>query len=196
MTTFSLWGPYATAAAATCNSGGGETAVRTATTSTYTKSGGGTGTGTWSGTGTATVSSAGLTFGFYYWTASFAGDNNNAPASEGCQGTNELLTVSRVTPGGSTTIRIGDSVTVTGATPTGTASFFLYKDDATCAVVGSLVYSETLVGLTGGAASTASEYTATAAGTYRWLVTYSGDANNSPATVSNCVEVATITYPA
>lgn len=198
-TTFKLWGPYATAAAATCDPIT-ETPVRTATTSSYTKTGGGTGLGTWTGTGTATS----ITFGsggdgLYYWTAAFAGDGNNTPAGpEGCGVAAELVTVSKATPTGSTAIVLDDSVNVTGfgtTTPTGNVTFTLYDNDSTCAVATSIV-TGTPVNVTldsNGDASTSLNYVTTSGHTYYWNVVYNGDGNYASRTISACAESAVIT---
>jgi hypothetical protein len=195
-TSFQLHGPFTPGSTPTCDSSTAVTGVGGSIT-TYTKTGGGTGVGTWSGTYTASS----YTFtaaGEYYWVASFAGDVRNAAAGpHGCGVALEKVTVSRATASGTTVMRLGDAVTVTGVTPSGTVDFRLYKDDATCSVAANLVYSELGVALSSASASTASEYSVptSAGGVYRWLVTYSGDRSNAPGTVSNCVEVATIAYP-
>jgi hypothetical protein len=88
-------------------------------------------------------------------------------------------------------------VTVTGfATPSGTATFTLYKND-TC--TGSPLYSETVT-LAGSAGATSNSgnpatggYTATGSGTWYWKVTYSGDANNQPSESACKVETFSIT---
>jgi hypothetical protein len=197
-TSFSLWGPYDTAAGATCDSST-ETAVLTASTSTYAKTGGGTGLGTWTGTGTATSTTFGAdSDGLYYWTASTASDANNAAAGpEGCGDSTEQVTVSKATPGGSTAILLDDSVSVTGDgtnTPGGSATFSLYQDDATCAVAANLVSGPTEVSLdSSGNASTTSDVVTESGSSYYWLVTYSGDGIYAPGTISACAEVAVIT---
>jgi len=83
-----------------------------------------------------------------------------------------------VPPGGS----ISDSATVIGgASPTGSVAFELFgPGDVTCTTpiatrAGALVAGSAVSG----------DVTATLAGTYRWVATYSGDAHNSPA-VSHC----------
>jgi hypothetical protein len=180
------------AGAGTC----GTAAFAELTTSTWTKTGGGTGTGTW----TASVTKSAFTFsspGVYYWVVTVDADANNAASGpHGCGDSTEIVTVARLTPGGSTTIRLDDSVAITGNgtnVPTGTVTFQLYKDDTTCAVAASKVYDSGAVALDASAAAATTANTSTVAGsTYRWLVTYSGDTIYAPSTPSNCTETAAI----
>ncbi len=86
------------------------------------------------------------------------------------------------TPSGPVAIggNISDSATVIGGTaPTGTVTFKLYgPGDATCAAVTPL---HTLVRPLVGGTATSGNVPATTRGTYNWVATYSGDANNAPA---------------
>ena len=79
-----------------------------------------------------------------------------------------------VTIGGS----IRDTATLAGsAGATGTITFRLYgPDDATCS--GTAVFTSTVPVFDNGSYDSAT-YTPTAAGTYRWIASYSGDANNN-----------------
>jgi hypothetical protein len=80
------------------------------------------------------------------------------------------------------TITIGDSVTDTatlsgGNNPTGTIAFNVYgPNDATCTGTATLVSTETV---NGNGNYTSDSFTPTAVGTYRWIASYSGDANNA-----------------
>jgi hypothetical protein len=75
---------------------------------------------------------------------------------------------------------ISDSATVTGGlSPTGTVTFKLYGPAAPMCT-GAPLASQTRP-LTGRTAST-TNLTAGAAGTYNWVATYNGDANNGPVT--------------
>jgi hypothetical protein len=79
---------------------------------------------------------------------------------------------------------LNDSATITGGiNPSGTVTFNLYgPDDAGCD--GTVIFTQT-VAVSGGSASTTGGYTTTAAGTYAWTASYSGDNSNLPAT-SGC----------
>ena len=120
--------------------------------------------------------------GNYYWIAAYSGDTNNKAVSGTCGDPNESSTVNKA-PASQTTaqkLRPQDSVNVTaaaGGVPTGDVTFKLY-DNASC--TGSPVYSETAA-LSSGKAATNNlsfDVDAASAGTYKWLVTYSGDAKH------------------
>jgi hypothetical protein len=170
------------------------------TTSTWTKVGGGTGTGTWQ----ASVSQANFTFttpGTYYWIVSVDADNNNtASGPHGCGESTEVVSVAKLVPGGGTTILLDDAVTITGSNgivPTGTVTFDLYQDDATCADPTKLVYTSGAIPVsTSGAnavASTTANTPTVSGSTYFWNVTYSGDSTYEGSTPSACAETAAIT---
>jgi hypothetical protein len=155
--------------------------------------------------------------GTYRWIATYNGDLNNASVSGLCGATGETVVVSRpasdtnTTPSSTVsttwTATLNDSATVTGNNPTGNVTFNLYK--GTCAALGTAVLTQivalnatgnasTSPGLTVGSASTHG------AGTYNWIVSYEGDANNAPS-ASACGEEtqvvtaatnATVTTPA
>lgn len=74
---------------------------------------------------------------------------------------------------------ISDSATVIGgAAPTGSVLFQLYgPGDSTCATP-----IATRTGALSGVSASSGPVTAATAGTYNWVATYSGDANNRPAT--------------
>jgi hypothetical protein len=122
--------------------------------------------------------------------------NNTAAGPEGCNSSTEQVLVSKLTPTGGTTILLDDSVTVTGDgthIPDGSATFSLYKDDATCAVAASLVYGPVEIDLdSAGSASTTANVETVAGSTYRWKVTYSGDTIYNSSTPSDCTETAAI----
>jgi len=86
-----------------------------------------------------------------------------------------------------------DTATVTGGNnPTGTVTFDLFDPgDSTCS--GTPAFTQT-VALSGGTASTSNTtFVATTPGTWRWRLSYSGDAHN-PAKTSGCgIESFTIT---
>jgi hypothetical protein len=130
--------------------------------------------------------------GTYRWVAAYGGESNNAPAAGACNDADETTLVARAQPTIATTasaaITLGtgsltDSVIVRGRvnSQTGaTVDFRLYApSDPTCS--GEPVFSSTSLAypVAGGPVSSAA-YTPTAAGTYRWIASFSGDANNEP----------------
>ena len=76
---------------------------------------------------------------------------------------------------------ISDTATLTnGATQTGTITFKLFgPNDATCG--GAAAFTSTK-NVTGNGSYTSDSFTVTAAGSYRWVATYSGDTNNETTT--------------
>ena len=124
------------------------------------------------------------TAGVYHWIASYSGDAKNLGSTGACLAAGENDTVQQVTPSISTQASadvtvgagISDTATVTGGhSPTGTVTFVLYgPDDATCATP---IFTSANRPLSGGSATSAS-FTTTMVGTYRWIATYNGDANN------------------
>ena len=94
----------------------------------------------------------------------------------------DTATPAIVTQVSDATITIGDSVTDTatlsgGVSPTGTITFNVYgPDDATC--TGSSVFTDTVT-VNGNGNYTSDSFTPTAVGTYRWIASYGGDANNA-----------------
>ena len=153
--------------------------------------------------GTVTVTNGGvpdsnpITFnqtGDYYWQAVYSGDANNNAATSTC--TSEHLVVTPKHPAMTTAPNLlpNDDSTITGATATatGTITFSLFgPSDATCA--GSPAFTQTLVVNGNGTYSTTNTtFLASALGTWRWQVSYSGDSNNT-GTLSACgVESFTI----
>ena len=124
--------------------------------------------------------------GTYLWTASYSGDGNNVAATSPCNAAGESSVVSTATTTIATSATasvtvgnpISDTATVTGVNPTGTVTFNVYgPDDPTCG--GAPVFTAANVTLTAGTAASG-DFTPTTAGTYRWVASYSGDANNAP----------------
>jgi uncharacterized repeat protein (TIGR01451 family) len=139
-----------------------------------------------SGDGTyGPVSFTPATAGTYHWIATYSGDAKNLGAAGSCGDAGENDTVNKVTPSIATNASadivigatISDTATVSGGlNPTGTVTFRLYgPDDATCATV---IFTSANRPLTNGQA-TSESFTPTAVGTYRWIATYNGDANNN-----------------
>lgn len=86
--------------------------------------------------------------------------------------------ISSVSEGTGTNNPLTDTAYITNFDdPTGTITFNLYgPDDVGCA--GSIVFTDTLP-VNGNGAYTCGPYLPTAQGVYRWVVSYSGDGNNS-----------------
>jgi hypothetical protein len=151
-----------------------------------------------------TLPTKGTVTGTYQWDAKYSGDSNNKPASD-TNNCNEQVSVSPAGPTISTTpsstsvalgtnpVTIKDTATLSGGYyGTGTITFTLY--------LGSTKLDTETVNVTSGAVTytTPTGYTLTsssAAGTYQWNATYSGDGNNKCATdINNCNEQVKVTY--
>jgi hypothetical protein len=151
--------------------------------------------------GVASVTSANYTptaAGSYYWIASYSGDNNNVTVAGDCGDSGETSTVTKAAPDittladASATLPAGtlsDTASLSGLTTdaTGTVIFRLYGPDATPGAptcdVGSLAFSSTPIAIVNNGDGTATaespDFTPTASGTYFWIASYSGDANNA-----------------
>ena len=125
--------------------------------------------------------------GTYHWIASYSGDANNESASGACGDDGENDVVNKVQPSIATsaneTVTLGaaihDSATLSGGTnPTGTITFKVY---ATADCSGAALATIN-VNVDGNKTYGPVDYTPTAAGTYHWVASYSGDANNKSAT--------------
>ncbi|MET9270311.1 hypothetical protein [Kribbella sp. NPDC003557] len=183
----------ATLSNATANAGG------TVTYTVYTDSACSTGAqsaGTVNVTNGVVPDSNAITFntaGDFYWQAAYSGDANNNAAMSVC--TSEHLVVTKKNPAISTAPNLipNDDATISGAlAPTGTITFKLFAPaDATCA--GASAYTQTVTVNGNGTYSTSNtSFVASTLGTWRWQVTYSGDANNNPATSACGVERFTL----
>ena len=134
------------------------------------------------------------TTGDFYWQASYSGDANNKPATSEC--TSEHLVVTPKQPAMTTAQNVipNDVATITNATASagGSITFSLYSPAApTC--IGTPALTQTVaVSGNGDYTTTNTTFIASTDGTWRWLVTYSGDANNKPTTSSCGVENFTI----
>jgi hypothetical protein len=162
-----------------------------------------------SGTGSFTPASAGR----YEWVASYAADSNNGASSGSCGDANEQSIVAPVTPTLATTASNGttgqalgsavnDRATLTGtaAQPNGSAAggsitFKLYgpASTPTCVDTGTnanLVFTSDPFPVSGDRSGTTSygpaSYTPTAAGTYYWVASYSGNLPNTNARSGSC----------
>jgi hypothetical protein len=126
--------------------------------------------------------------GEYRWTVAYTGDTDNAPATSACNAANETSTVSQAEPAltatANATAAIGGAIHGTatlasGTAPSGTITFQAFgPNDATCA--GAPAYAKTVT-VTGNGTYESGDFTPAAAGVYRWVASYSGDANNAPA---------------
>lgn len=136
--------------------------------------------------------------GVYEWTAEIVvnagGSIENGPTACG----DEQVTVNqspssiKTTQSNADGARLGSAITdsahVTGANPTGTVTFWLYgPNNPTCVNntdtgLTALQSWVTTLGQDGNANVPAPGFTTTMIGTYQWVATYSGDANNVSAT--------------
>jgi uncharacterized repeat protein (TIGR01451 family) len=144
--------------------------------------------------GSATATSGTFTpsaVGTYRWIASYSGDASNKAVAGACNDTNESALIDKRQPsittdasngGALPSVDLSDVATVTNLTADagGSVTFNLYgPDDASC--TGAVIFTSTnaIGAVAGGVASaTSGTYTATAAGTYRWIASYGGDAKN------------------
>ena len=147
--------------------------------------------------------------GVYRWIATYSGDANNLPVSGVCSDITEWVTVAPTNPSIATTptptITVGngqlaDSATVFGLVnpqPGASVDFRLYgPNNATC--TGPPVFESLGVPypVSGGPVMSA-PFTPTLTGVYRWIATYSGDANNASVSglCSDASEMVTVTPP-
>jgi hypothetical protein len=131
----------------------------------------------------------------YYWAALYSGDSNNNSAVSDC--TTELLVVSPASPTMSTAQNLipNDSATISGSSSNagGTITFSLFSpSDASCSGQPAFTQQVNVSG-NGTYNTTNTAFIASATGTWRWLVVYSGDKNNSGTTSTCGVENFTIT---
>jgi hypothetical protein len=145
--------------------------------------------------------------GIYRWIANYSGDANNAATTNACNAVNEIVVVAPVgatiptlTTQASAGVALGASIRDTatlsgGVGPTGTITFKLYgPNDATC--TNAAIFTST-VPVSGNGIYFSASFTPTLAGTYRWIVNYSGDANNAPtANACNAANESVVVGPA
>lgn len=132
-----------------------------------------------------------LDAGTYNWVAKYSGDATNKSVSSAC--TDEQVTIGKdptsvttaATAGGVPGIALHDTAKVTGTfQPTGTVTFTLHGPTDT-ACTATPIFTSTVALAANGTATSAGFSGATAAGTYNWIASYSGDAN-SAASKSKC----------
>jgi hypothetical protein len=134
------------------------------------------------------------TAGDYYWQAVYSGDANNNGATSLC--TSEHLVVAKQNTAMTTAQNLipNDDANLSGATSTagGTITFELFSPaDAICS--GTPAYTQTVnVSGPGTYSTTNTTFIASTEGTWRWKVSYSGDANNEGSTSACGVEQFTI----
>jgi RHS repeat-associated protein len=125
--------------------------------------------------------------GTYTFVTSYGGDANNNAVSGHCGDANESVVVTKAQPTLSTqasaSVAVGGSIRDTatlagGSSPTGTVTFNVYRStDTTCATP---VNGSPLTATLSGASAPSPAFTPTAAGTYTFVASYGGDANNNP----------------
>ena len=131
-----------------------------------------------------------------YWVATYNGDSNNSPVSNGTAA--EPVAITQATPTISTSRQetaatagssIADQAAVSGGfNPTGTVTFKLYSNPN---ATGTPLFTDANEPLVNRVA-TSKGYTATAAGTDYWVATYNGDSNNRSVTSATAAEPVTI----
>jgi hypothetical protein len=125
--------------------------------------------------------------GTYRWVARYLGDGNNNPTSTACNDLGESVVVSQASPAiatrASATVPLGGTITDTatlsgGFNPTGMLTFSIYGPaDTTCSQA-LLATSTATVHGNGNYAS--GVFTPAHTGTYKFVASYSGDAQNHP----------------
>jgi hypothetical protein len=143
--------------------------------------------------GVTTATSANFTptaAGDYHVVAHYSGDANYTALTSACGAANETETVSPVAPTVTTAVSpnpvalggaFHDTATLTGsgAPPTGTVDFTVFgPNNTTCTGTPAFTSTGNAVSTTGGVTTaTSTSFTPTAAGSYRVVAHYSGDAN-------------------
>ena len=136
--------------------------------------------------------------GTYHWVATYNGDANNTTVSSGCAA--EPVTITQATPAIATTPSAGGPVG-TSISRHGDGERRLQPDRhghlqpvraGTRPAPGPPLFTSTNSPLSGGSATSAA-FTPTAVGTYHWVATYNGDANNTTVSSACAAEPVTIT---
>ena len=130
--------------------------------------------------------------GAYSWTAFYSGDTNNAPAATTCGTDTVTLTkastaITQVASGGCNNgcSATRDTATLSGGDqPTGTIEFQFYAGTTTCSGTPN---GREWVTVSGNGSYTTPAGFATGTAGQSWTASYSGDANNNPAT--DCTSV-------
>ncbi len=147
------------------------------------------------GNGTWTVTSGPVTpahTGAYHWIASYGGNSDNAPVAGTCSDTGETVTVTPAQPALGTvatpTAPVGSAIhdvaTISGVFGPLTAAqvhFALYFG-ADCSGPATAVATASVSNAGAAWTVTSADYTMTAAGTYHWIASYTGNADNAAVT--------------
>ncbi|MDQ2700420.1 MAG: hypothetical protein M3Y23_03720, partial [Actinomycetota bacterium] len=136
--------------------------------------------------------------GAYRWTVSYSGDENNAPATSNCNSANSTSTVAKDEPVVSLSsvsdATVGASISLEASLssayePSGTITFEGYgPDDATCSDAPALAGSVPVDGND----DYGTNFGPTQAGSYHWIVSYSGDLANEPAATTCSSEASSV----
>ncbi len=129
--------------------------------------------------------------GTYFWIASYSGDSNNNPFTASCGDNGETLTVQPAGPSITTTVSpssitsagsASDTATLSGGShPTGTITFTAFPQTLGC--TGTPVFTS-IVNVNGNGNYQSTPFANPVPGTYNWVASYSGDANNNGLTAS------------
>ncbi|HTU15806.1 MAG TPA: hypothetical protein VMF31_11455 [Solirubrobacterales bacterium] len=128
--------------------------------------------------------------GAYRWVASYSGDANNEAKSTACGPPSNVAKESPSLSSAATDAAIGEAISATasltgGHSPGGTITFSAYgPDDQNCS--GTPAFSSTAT-VNGNDDYDSGQFTPAEAGTYRWIASYSGDADNE-AEASLCAD--------
>src|SRR5262249_43643338 len=133
--------------------------------------------------------------GTYRWVVDYSGDQDNHPAGPtACQDSDETVTVRRADTSLSSDVphavvaagsEIHDTAILSGGlSPGGSLTFRLFgPNDNACSA--DPIFEAT-IDIDGAGRHNSPGFTPPAAGTYRWVVRYSGDANNEPSGPTQC----------
>ncbi len=124
--------------------------------------------------------------GTYRWVARYTGGNGNPPVATACNEANESVQVAQRVPTlvtqASDDVQLGGAISDTatlsdGINPTGTIAFNVFgPNDGSCSRPPAFA---SVITVNGNGTYNSGTFTPTAVGNYRWVATYSGDANNT-----------------
>jgi hypothetical protein len=139
--------------------------------------------------------------GLYRWTVGYAGDENNEAVSLPCGAANQASavgTIDVIMTTGATSGTVGNAVTATasiqeGAIPAGQITFTAFSPgDTSCS--GAAAFSST-VDVSGNGSYDSAAFVPSQVGTFRWIVSYSGDPSHAP-TSAGCGNATSNASPA